>query len=91
MTVDVRDMETYRDLLAALEPRSVRSDKEAEKIAELIDILTDLPRLSEGQREFVGLLGQLLYDWEAEHEEPIEVSLWGEFERHLCWHPLIST
>ena len=74
MTADVRDLETYRDLLAAFEPRPIRSDKEAGVIGELIDVLTDLPHLSEGQREFVGLLGQLLYDWEAEHEEPIEVS-----------------
>ena len=27
--------------------------------------------MSAGQREIVGLLGQLVYDWEEEHEEPI--------------------
>jgi HTH-type transcriptional regulator/antitoxin HigA len=74
MTVDVRNLEAYRDLLATFQPRPIRSEKEAEALSGLIDTLTDLPHLSEGQREFVGLLGQLLYDWESEHEDPIEVS-----------------
>jgi HTH-type transcriptional regulator/antitoxin HigA len=74
MTVDVRTLETYRDLLTAFEPRPIRNAEEAEEATTAIDSLTDLPQLSEGQREFVGLLGQLLQNWEAEHEEPIEVS-----------------
>jgi HTH-type transcriptional regulator/antitoxin HigA len=74
MTVDARDLQTYRDLLGTFEPRPIRSEREAETIGRLIETLTDLSQLSEGQREFVGLLGQLLYDWESEYEEPIEVS-----------------
>jgi HTH-type transcriptional regulator/antitoxin HigA len=74
MTVDARELETYGDLLAAFQPRPIRTELEASEASGLIDSFTDLPRLSEGQREFVGLLGQLLYDWETEHEEPIEVS-----------------
>jgi HTH-type transcriptional regulator / antitoxin HigA len=74
MTVDVHHLEAYGDLLAAFQPRPIRSEREAAASGELIDTLTDLPHLSEGQREFVGLLGQLLYDWETEHEEPVEVS-----------------
>ena len=74
MTSDVRELETYHDLLTTFEPRPIRSDAEAEQFHALIDRLTDLPRLSEGQREFVGLLGQLLYDWETARAEPVEVS-----------------
>lgn len=74
MTVDARDVESYTDLLATFQPRPIRDEREAADISRLIDTLTDLPILSEGQREFVGLLGQLLYDWESEREEPIEVS-----------------
>jgi HTH-type transcriptional regulator/antitoxin HigA len=74
MTVDARDLQTYHDLLGTFEPRPIRNELEAETIGRLIDTLTDVPQLSEGQREFVGLLGQLLYDWESEYEEPIEVS-----------------
>lgn len=74
MTIDVRDVESYAELLVMFQPRPIRDEREAEEISRIIDRLTDLPTLTEGQREFVGLLGQLLYDWETEHEEPIEVS-----------------
>jgi HTH-type transcriptional regulator/antitoxin HigA len=74
MSLDVHELQGYSDLLRAFEPRPVQNEKEAVAMSELIDALTDLPRLTEGQREFVGLLGGLLHEWEAEHYEPIEVS-----------------
>lgn len=74
MTVDVRDVQTYGDLLATFLPRPIPSGRDAGEASGLIDVLTDLSTPSEGQREFVGLLGQLLRQWEAEHEEPVEVS-----------------
>jgi HTH-type transcriptional regulator/antitoxin HigA len=74
MTADARELQTYGDLLSAFEPRPIRSEEEARVFSDIIDNLTDLPHMSEGQREFVGLIGQLLYDWESEHEEPVEVS-----------------
>lgn len=74
MTVDVHSLESYRDLLAEYQPKPIQSKEEAEDLTVLVDELTDLPRMSTGQREFVWLLGQLLHDWEAEHEDPIEVS-----------------
>jgi HTH-type transcriptional regulator / antitoxin HigA len=43
-------------------------------LSDIVDRLTDEAQLSDDQRDFIGLLGQLLHDWEAEHEEPIEVS-----------------
>ncbi len=75
MTVDVRDVETYGDLLATFQPRPMRNERDAEEGSGLIDVLTDLSTLSEGQREFVGLMGQLLHDWGTDHEIPVEVSL----------------
>jgi HTH-type transcriptional regulator/antitoxin HigA len=74
MTINVRDLQNYSDLLQVVQPRLIQSAQEAKNVSKLIDALTNIPQLSEGQREFVGLLGQLLYDWETEHEEPIEVS-----------------
>jgi HTH-type transcriptional regulator/antitoxin HigA len=71
MTVDVRGLETYRDLLDAYEPRVISSQEQADAANAIIDALTDLPELSPGQLEFVGLLGQLVYDWESEHDEPL--------------------
>jgi HTH-type transcriptional regulator/antitoxin HigA len=74
MTVDARQVERYGDLLATFQPRPIRSQAEASRATALVDSLTDLPALSEGQREFVGLLGQLLHDWETNNENPIGVS-----------------
>jgi HTH-type transcriptional regulator/antitoxin HigA len=74
MTVDVAALETYGELLAVVEPRPIRSAAEADEAGKLIDALTDLPRLSEGQREFVGLLAQLLHDWERDREQPVVVT-----------------
>jgi HTH-type transcriptional regulator / antitoxin HigA len=67
-------MESYADLLVAFQPRPVRDELESEAVSSLIDRLTDLPKLSGGQQEFVGLLGQLLFEWESVNEEPIEAS-----------------
>jgi HTH-type transcriptional regulator/antitoxin HigA len=45
-----------------------------EAITLMVDALTDLPVLSEGQRDFLGLLGQLLHEWERVYGEPVAVS-----------------
>jgi HTH-type transcriptional regulator/antitoxin HigA len=67
--VDVSELETYRDLLVAYEPRPLRSQEEVDRANNLIDVLTDLSELTEGQRDFIGLLAQLVHDWESEHDE----------------------
>jgi HTH-type transcriptional regulator/antitoxin HigA len=71
---DARELTEYRDLLLAYEPHPVRSEEEAEAYLDVIDALTDLRRMSKGQHVFLGLLSQLVYDWEQEHEPPIEVA-----------------
>lgn len=60
----------YRDLLLEIEPRAVTSQQQADEYLAVIDTLTNHP-MSEGRREMVGLLGQLVHDWEQKHEEPI--------------------
>jgi HTH-type transcriptional regulator/antitoxin HigA len=69
--VDLGRIDDYRALLLELEPRVVTSEEQAERYRNAIDVLTDLRPMSDGQREMVGLLGQLVYDWESEQEEPI--------------------
>ena len=64
-------MTDYRDLLLAVEPRTISSEAQAETYRDAIDVLTGRPGLSDGQREIVALLAQLVYDWEEETEEPI--------------------
>lgn len=68
---DLSRIAGYRDLLLTFEPRVITSEEQAEAYREAIDILTDQVPMSDGQREMVGLLGQLVYDWESEHEEAI--------------------
>ena len=74
MTVAIERLVTYRELLDALRPRTIRSVQEARAAEEIIDSLTDLRNLTPDQQDFVGLLGGLLYDWETRNEEPIDVS-----------------
>jgi HTH-type transcriptional regulator / antitoxin HigA len=74
MRTNISDLLTYSDLLQAVQPRTIRTEADGMMANHIIDTLTDLPELSEGQRELVGLLGQLVHDWESEHEEIIEVS-----------------
>jgi HTH-type transcriptional regulator/antitoxin HigA len=71
VTVEANDLRTHRDLLVAYEPRVITSWEEAEAANAVIDALTDLRHLSEDQRDFIGLLGQLVYDWESTHDEPM--------------------
>lgn len=65
------DMTDYRDLLLSIEPRTISSEAQAEMYRGAIDVLTSRPGMSDGQREMVGLLAKLVYDWEEESEEPI--------------------
>lgn len=69
--LDLNSITEYGELLRELQPRVVVSETQADRYLAVIDIFTDLPNMSVGQREMVALLGQLVYDWEVEHEEPI--------------------
>lgn len=70
-TPDLKPIKDYGELLRELQPRVIASEEQAKSYLDVINMLTDLPDMSDGQREIVGLLGQLVYDWEEEHEEPI--------------------
>jgi HTH-type transcriptional regulator/antitoxin HigA len=71
MTADVRTITGYEELLTTVVPRPPRTQEDVDALNDLIDTLTDLPNLSEGQLDFIGLIGRLVYDWESTHEEPI--------------------
>jgi HTH-type transcriptional regulator / antitoxin HigA len=72
--VDLGRIHTCRDLLQTFEPRPIRDERQARQASEIIDSLTDLPHISTAQRDFIGLLGELLHDWESNNEEPLEAS-----------------
>lgn len=71
MAKNLTDVRNYRDLLLAIEPRTISSEGQAETYRDAIDVLTSRPGMSDGQQEMVGLLARLVYDWEDETEEPI--------------------
>lgn len=64
----------YAELLEAIQPRTVTSQAQADQYLEVIDVLTDQMPMSDGQRDMVRLLAQLVHAWETEHIEPISAS-----------------
>jgi HTH-type transcriptional regulator/antitoxin HigA len=74
MTTNINDLRTYPDLLQAVQPRTIRTEVDAAAMNDIVDLLTDRPQLSDDQRDFIGLLAQLIHDWESEHESSIEAS-----------------
>lgn len=68
---NLTDLTDYRDLLLAVERRTISSESQAESYRDAIDVLTSCPGMLDGQGAMVGLLAQLVYDWEEETEEPI--------------------
>jgi len=71
MRADIGSLQTYHDLLQAVQPRIVRTEEDAAALSDIVDLLTDRPRLSDDERDFIGLL---IYDWESEYEPPVDVS-----------------
>ena len=47
---NLTDMTDYRDLLLAIEPRTISSEAQAETYRDAIDVLTSRPGMSDGQR-----------------------------------------
>lgn len=61
---------SYRDLLLSIEPRPVESEEQADAYRQIVQRLL-VPGMSEGQKDMIALLGQLIYNWEEQHEEPV--------------------
>jgi HTH-type transcriptional regulator/antitoxin HigA len=59
----------YAELLETIQPRTVTSQEQVDHYLGVIDVLTDQVPMSDGQREMVRLLAQLVHAWEAEHVE----------------------
>lgn len=66
---------TYADLLLRLQPRSIKSEEEAERIRSEVQALLDRGELTEDEWELLTLLGDILSVWEAGRypREPIPI------------------
>lgn len=60
----------YIELLKRFPPRPVHSDEELARMQEVVHNLLDQPQLTEEEREYLNVLGALIYEYE-ETQEPI--------------------
>jgi HTH-type transcriptional regulator / antitoxin HigA len=60
----------YLELLKQYPPRPIHSDEDLELMQEVINGLLDKPKLTAEEREYLNVLGALIYEYE-ENQEPI--------------------
>jgi HTH-type transcriptional regulator/antitoxin HigA len=58
--------QSYADLLAQVQPRSITSEAEAAQVQRQIDLLIDRPDRSANEDALLSLLGDLVQAWEAD-------------------------
>ena len=64
---------SYDELVQLHAPRAIADEVDYQNTQEIIDALTDLPKLTRDQQAYLDTLTLLLEAWENEHEE-IDVS-----------------
>jgi len=67
MTLGIDKKLSYVDLLVTFPPRPIRSEEQLQATQKIINILIDQEDLSSDQREYLNLLGILVYEYEEEH------------------------
>jgi HTH-type transcriptional regulator / antitoxin HigA len=67
MTSGTRSTETYIDLLKTFPPRPIRSEVELLETQKVIDSLLDRPQLTPDERDYLDVLGTLVYEYEEKH------------------------
>ncbi|AKE65784.1 hypothetical protein MYAER_3446 [Microcystis aeruginosa NIES-2549] len=60
----------YLELLKQYPPRPIDNEEDLEMMQEVINRLLDKPQLTVEEREYLNVLGSLIYDYE-ENQEPI--------------------
>jgi HTH-type transcriptional regulator/antitoxin HigA len=60
---------SYQELINEFPLRPLRSEEDLTEAIAVIDKLTDRPgKLSQGQRDYLEVLGRLVHDYESEHD-----------------------
>ncbi len=67
VTSGISEPPSYVDLLIAFPPRTIKSEEELDVIQEVIDGLIDKGDLTSDERDYLNLLGTLVYEYEEEH------------------------
>ena len=67
----------YRDLLMAFPPRPIKTEADYQAVQAQIDQLIDQADLSLAEQDYLDLLGTLLWEYEARHENRADYALRG--------------
>lgn len=67
MTFGVARNLSYIELLTAFPPRSIRSEEQLSATQKVINTLIDQGNLTPDEREYLNLLGAVVYEYEEEH------------------------
>jgi HTH-type transcriptional regulator / antitoxin HigA len=63
----ITEREKYVDLLNEFPPRPIRSEQELISVQKVVDALLDAKRLSTDQKEYLNLLGMIIYEYEEKN------------------------
>ena len=67
MTVGTPRPSTYFDLLQRFPPRPIRTEEEFEATQAIVDELLNRPQLTDDERDYLDLLGTLIFEYEEKH------------------------
>ncbi len=73
MTPGITKSPTYTDLLVAFPPRPILTEEQLEATQKVIDTLIDKGNLTADEREYLNLLGTLVYEYEEDHYSMPEI------------------
>jgi len=71
----VQNAPSYIDLIESFPPRTIKSETDLEKTQLVIDALIDKGELTEDEKDYLNLLGMLIYDYEQKQD--IIPDIWG--------------
>ena len=67
MTLGLRSSDAYLELLKAFPPRPITSEDELHATQRVIDALLDQAELTPDERDYLNVLGTLVYEYEQKH------------------------
>ena len=73
MTLGLRDPEVYFELLKTFPPRPITSEEELLATQRVIDDLLDRAELTPDERDYLNVLGALVYEYEQKYDPMPEI------------------
>ena len=73
MTIGLPDSNSYVELLKKFPPRPITTEEELLSSQIVIDGLLDRPQLTQDERDYLNVLGALVYKYEEEHVEIADI------------------